>query len=80
MQIPMYNGSAVCPKCQINISSGFNPGGNGKCSRLLAKRSGGHSKVTVGTPKVRPIKLASAPPRLCPVSQIVAFGYAAVTL
>jgi hypothetical protein len=80
VQIPIYNGSAVCPKCQINMSSGFNPGGEGKCNRRLAKRSGGLSKVTVGTPKVRPIKLANAPPRLCPVSQIVEFGYASVTL
>lgn len=80
MQIPKYNGSAVCPKCQINISSGFNPGGEGKCNLLLASRSGGASNVTVGTPKVKPIRLANAPPRLCPVSHNVEFGYRVVTL
>jgi hypothetical protein len=36
------------------------------------------SNVTVGTPNVAPSNAASAPPRLCPVSQIVEVGYVAV--
>ena len=70
----------MCPKCHISMSSGFNAGGLGRWRRCAAMRSGGASNVTTGTPNVRPMRLASAPPREWPVSHIVALGYVAVTL
>jgi hypothetical protein len=36
------------------------------------------SKVTVGTPNVAPNSAAKEPPKLCPVSQMLASGYIAV--
>lgn len=45
--------------------------GDGRCKRLAASLSPGDSNVTTGVPYVTPTRLASAPPRECPISQIL---------
>lgn len=50
-------------------------GGRGRCSLDAASLSPGDSNATAGSPYVAPNKLASAPPKECPTSQILADGY-----
>jgi hypothetical protein len=50
-------------------------GGKGRCSREAASFSPGDSNATAGNPYVAPNKLAIAPPKECPTSQILADGY-----
>lgn len=69
--LPAKIGSAVCPKCQTGNG---NPGAWGKCNFLAANWSPGIPKDTIGTRNVCPTRLATAPPRECPVNQIVDCG------
>jgi hypothetical protein len=48
--------------------------GDGRCNRLAANFSPGDSKVTTGAPNVAPRRLARAPPRECPIIQMVESG------
>ncbi len=50
------------------------PTGDGRWRRVAASRSPGDSKVTTGSPKVMPTRLAKAPPRECPITQILEWG------
>src|SRR5947208_710685 len=56
----------------------FERGGTGRCRRCAARRSPGDSKATAGKPNVVPSNEASAPPRECPTSHTLAFGYMSV--
>jgi len=48
--------------------------GDGRWSRVAAIRSPGDSNATTGRPNVMPIKLASAPPREWPITQMFDSG------
>jgi hypothetical protein len=45
--------------------------GDGRCKRLAASLSPGASNVTTGAPNVTPTRLASDPPRECPMIQML---------
>ena len=45
--------------------------GEGRCKRLAASLSPGASNVTTGAPYVMPTRLASDPPKECPITQIL---------
>jgi hypothetical protein len=54
--------------------------GLGRWSLREGILSPGASKATTGEPNVVPIRAAKEPPRLCPVTQILASGYMYVRL
>lgn len=82
----IYIGSAVCPKwydpvnCLVWGAPGTDPGGTGRPNRRAGKASGTASNVTTGKPNVRPRKLLTEPPRECPASQTLEWGYNSVAL
>lgn len=48
--------------------------GDGRCKRLAASLSPGASNVTTGAPYVTPTRLASDPPKECPIIQMLEWG------
>ena len=59
---------------------GLLPGGLGRPSRAAGRASGTASNVTTGSPKVKPNRLVTAPPKEWPVNHTLASGYICVTL